>query len=159
MGATQALKRIPRIKFPQRHPKPSGGLFFFSLFLFWKIYMWKVLNFANSLINTCVFVLCDWTILFVWLMGLVDFFYFWWFFFVVKYWDCSLRSSVRDFSSILCSNTLNLTFWAFFDVYIYEIIVCLVIIKPPLSFFCVFWRLLYWVLWINVMLNYGNSCL
>lgn len=24
MGATQALKRIPRIKFPQRHPKSSG---------------------------------------------------------------------------------------------------------------------------------------
>ncbi|KAL6533593.1 hypothetical protein OROHE_013426 [Orobanche hederae] len=23
MGAGQALKRIPRIKFPQRHPKPS----------------------------------------------------------------------------------------------------------------------------------------
>ncbi|KAB1669218.1 hypothetical protein E1A91_A08G107700v1 [Gossypium mustelinum] len=23
MGAEQALKRIPRIKFPQRHPKPS----------------------------------------------------------------------------------------------------------------------------------------
>ncbi|KAL5167994.1 hypothetical protein HKD37_11G030252 [Glycine soja] len=25
MGAGQALKRIPRIKFPQRHPKPSGS--------------------------------------------------------------------------------------------------------------------------------------
>ncbi|XP_047974605.1 uncharacterized protein LOC125216871 [Salvia hispanica] len=24
MGAGQAMKRIPRIKFPQRHPKPSG---------------------------------------------------------------------------------------------------------------------------------------
>ncbi|CAK9163071.1 unnamed protein product [Ilex paraguariensis] len=23
MGAAQAMKRIPRIKFPQRHPKPS----------------------------------------------------------------------------------------------------------------------------------------
>lgn len=49
---------------------------------------------------------------------------------------------MRDFSSILCSNTLNLTFWAFFDVYIYEIIVFLVIIKPLLSLFYVFWRLL-----------------
>ncbi|XP_024996855.1 uncharacterized protein LOC112529717 [Cynara cardunculus var. scolymus] len=25
MGAAQAMKRIPRIKFPQRHPKPSGS--------------------------------------------------------------------------------------------------------------------------------------
>ncbi|XP_015896082.1 uncharacterized protein LOC107429842 [Ziziphus jujuba] len=25
MGGAQALKRIPRIKFPQRHPKPSGS--------------------------------------------------------------------------------------------------------------------------------------
>ncbi|KAG5061552.1 hypothetical protein AAZX31_01G211100 [Glycine max] len=25
MGAGQAMKRIPRIKFPQRHPKPSSG--------------------------------------------------------------------------------------------------------------------------------------
>ncbi|XVF10043.1 hypothetical protein REPUB_Repub07fG0149800 [Reevesia pubescens] len=25
MGAEQALKRIPRIKFPQRHPKPSAS--------------------------------------------------------------------------------------------------------------------------------------
>nr|ACU15714.1 unknown [Glycine max] len=25
MGAGQALKRIPRIEFPQRHPKPSGS--------------------------------------------------------------------------------------------------------------------------------------
>ncbi|KAK7406050.1 hypothetical protein VNO78_07666 [Psophocarpus tetragonolobus] len=25
MGAGQAMKRIPRIKFPQRHPKPSGS--------------------------------------------------------------------------------------------------------------------------------------
>ncbi|KAK8958904.1 hypothetical protein KSP40_PGU015037 [Platanthera guangdongensis] len=25
MAATQALKRIPRIKFPQRHPKSSSG--------------------------------------------------------------------------------------------------------------------------------------
>ncbi|KAM1025192.1 hypothetical protein ACFX13_039101 [Malus domestica] len=24
MGGAQAMKRIPRIKFPQRHPKPSG---------------------------------------------------------------------------------------------------------------------------------------
>ncbi|XP_024019451.1 uncharacterized protein LOC21384989 [Morus notabilis] len=24
-GAAQALKRIPRIKFPQRHPKPTGS--------------------------------------------------------------------------------------------------------------------------------------
>ncbi|GMN31569.1 hypothetical protein TIFTF001_003319 [Ficus carica] len=24
-GAAQAMKRIPRIKFPQRHPKPSGS--------------------------------------------------------------------------------------------------------------------------------------
>ncbi|XP_076903996.1 uncharacterized protein LOC143559237 [Bidens hawaiensis] len=26
MGASQALKRIPLIKFPQRHPKPSGSV-------------------------------------------------------------------------------------------------------------------------------------
>ncbi|KAI3804477.1 hypothetical protein L1987_26050 [Smallanthus sonchifolius] len=25
MEAAQAMKRIPRIKFPQRHPKPSGS--------------------------------------------------------------------------------------------------------------------------------------
>ncbi|KAL0924240.1 hypothetical protein M5K25_005056 [Dendrobium thyrsiflorum] len=25
MGVTQAMKRIPRIKFPQRHPKPASG--------------------------------------------------------------------------------------------------------------------------------------
>ncbi|KAK2966518.1 hypothetical protein RJ640_019047 [Escallonia rubra] len=25
MGGAQAMKRIPRIKFPQRHPKPSGS--------------------------------------------------------------------------------------------------------------------------------------
>ncbi|XP_047306953.1 uncharacterized protein LOC124910363 [Impatiens glandulifera] len=25
MGVAQAMKRIPRIKFPQRHPKPSSG--------------------------------------------------------------------------------------------------------------------------------------
>ncbi|KAL7594900.1 protein transport protein sec31 [Lactuca sativa] len=25
MGAAQAMKRIPRIKFPQRHPAPSGS--------------------------------------------------------------------------------------------------------------------------------------
>ncbi|KAI9108394.1 hypothetical protein QN277_028387 [Acacia crassicarpa] len=25
MGASQAMKRIPRIKFPQRHPKSSGS--------------------------------------------------------------------------------------------------------------------------------------
>ncbi|KAH7682324.1 hypothetical protein IHE45_05G113000 [Dioscorea alata] len=25
MSATQAMKRIPLIKFPQRHPKPSSG--------------------------------------------------------------------------------------------------------------------------------------
>ncbi|PON69019.1 hypothetical protein TorRG33x02_260600 [Trema orientale] len=25
MGGAQALKRIPRIKFPQRHPKPTGS--------------------------------------------------------------------------------------------------------------------------------------
>ncbi|OVA11315.1 hypothetical protein BVC80_9007g10 [Macleaya cordata] len=25
MGGTQLLKRIPRIKFPQRHPKPSDS--------------------------------------------------------------------------------------------------------------------------------------
>ncbi|ESW30573.1 hypothetical protein PHAVU_002G164300 [Phaseolus vulgaris] len=25
MGAGHAMKRIPRIKFPQRHPKPSGS--------------------------------------------------------------------------------------------------------------------------------------
>ncbi|XP_021282465.1 uncharacterized protein LOC110415211 [Herrania umbratica] len=25
MGAAQAMKRIPRIKFPQRHPNPSGS--------------------------------------------------------------------------------------------------------------------------------------
>ncbi|XP_062074569.1 uncharacterized protein LOC133778604 [Humulus lupulus] len=25
MGGAQALKYIPRIKFPQRHPKPSGS--------------------------------------------------------------------------------------------------------------------------------------
>ncbi|XVF53080.1 hypothetical protein PTKIN_Ptkin05aG0070900 [Pterospermum kingtungense] len=25
MGAAQAMKRIPRIKFPQRHPKPYGS--------------------------------------------------------------------------------------------------------------------------------------
>ncbi|KAI4326821.1 hypothetical protein L6164_019351 [Bauhinia variegata] len=25
MGAVQAMKRIPRIKFPQRHPKHSGS--------------------------------------------------------------------------------------------------------------------------------------
>ncbi|PON45212.1 hypothetical protein PanWU01x14_260420 [Parasponia andersonii] len=25
MGGAQALKRIPRIKFPQRHPKPLGS--------------------------------------------------------------------------------------------------------------------------------------
>ncbi|GMH09332.1 hypothetical protein Nepgr_011173 [Nepenthes gracilis] len=25
MAGTQILKRIPRIKFPQRHPKPSGS--------------------------------------------------------------------------------------------------------------------------------------
>jgi len=31
MGAGHAMKRIPRIKFPQRHPKPSGIRFFFSL--------------------------------------------------------------------------------------------------------------------------------
>ncbi|GAB4857557.1 hypothetical protein Ancab_015465 [Ancistrocladus abbreviatus] len=24
-GASQMMKRIPRIKFPQRHPKPSGS--------------------------------------------------------------------------------------------------------------------------------------
>lgn len=27
MGAGQAMMRIPRIKFPQRHPKPSGMIF------------------------------------------------------------------------------------------------------------------------------------
>ncbi|XP_054776097.1 uncharacterized protein LOC129284596 [Prosopis cineraria] len=27
MGASQAMKRIPRIKFPQRHPKPSGSAY------------------------------------------------------------------------------------------------------------------------------------
>ncbi|CAJ1927266.1 unnamed protein product [Sphenostylis stenocarpa] len=26
MGASHAMKRIPRIKFPQRHPKPSGSV-------------------------------------------------------------------------------------------------------------------------------------
>ncbi|CAL9030398.1 unnamed protein product [Prunus brigantina] len=26
MGGVQAMKRIPRIKFPQRHPKPSGRI-------------------------------------------------------------------------------------------------------------------------------------
>ncbi|PSS11307.1 Thioredoxin domain-containing protein [Actinidia chinensis var. chinensis] len=25
MGGAQVMKRIPRIKFPQRHPKPSGS--------------------------------------------------------------------------------------------------------------------------------------
>ncbi|KAK6251441.1 hypothetical protein QUC31_009066 [Theobroma cacao] len=25
MGAAQAMRRIPRIKFPQRHPNPSGS--------------------------------------------------------------------------------------------------------------------------------------
>ncbi|KAM0005772.1 hypothetical protein Hdeb2414_s0198g00830431 [Helianthus debilis subsp. tardiflorus] len=34
VASPQAMKRIPLIKFPQRHPKPSGG--FSSYFFFYK---------------------------------------------------------------------------------------------------------------------------
>ncbi|OVA01965.1 hypothetical protein BVC80_9079g112 [Macleaya cordata] len=34
MGGTHMMKRIPSIKFPQRHPKPSGLVFLLSSFPF-----------------------------------------------------------------------------------------------------------------------------
>lgn len=49
MGAAHAMKRIPLIKFPQRHPKPSGFLAIFFVLLF-------RIPFSSS-IDDCAFVL------------------------------------------------------------------------------------------------------
>lgn len=54
MAGTQALKRIPRIKFPQRHPKSSGTslvFFTFNLFLSWSCFIVVIITIFLFLFN------------------------------------------------------------------------------------------------------------
>ena len=63
MGVEQVLKRIPRIKFPQRHPKPSasGHSSFFFLIIYFVFFGFIV----SSLVFNVFLMLASWNFLFL----------------------------------------------------------------------------------------------